>query len=135
MDAFLDFLHLLGAAVWLGGLVTLAVVIVVAFRSLEREAFRLLVRRAGWAFAALSAAAWLLLAASGLALAFRHGWPQLAVVKAILGGAVILAAVAHVFTGRHRDSRPFVVVSRTLSLLIFAATLALYWLGVKLAAG
>ena len=35
---FLIFLHLVGASVWLGGLVTLAAVIVVAFRSLEREA-------------------------------------------------------------------------------------------------
>lgn len=131
---FLIFLHLVGASVWLGGLVTLAAVIVVAFRSLEREAFRLLVRRAGWAFAGLSAGAWLLLAASGLALAYQHRWPELAVVKAILGGAVLLAAVAHVFTGRRSGSRPFVVVSRTLSLLIFAATLTLYWLGVKLAA-
>jgi uncharacterized membrane protein len=134
VDDLLDFLHLLGAAVWLGGLVTLAVVVVVAYRSLERDAFRLLVRRAGWAFAGLSLAAWLLLAASGLALAFGHGWPPLAVAKAILGGGVILAAVAHVFTGRRRDSRPLVLVSRTLSLLIFAATLTLFWLGVRLAA-
>lgn len=133
MDAALDFVHLLGAALWLGGLATLATVVVVAQRTLERDDFRLLVRRAGWAFAALSAGAWTLLAASGLALAIRHGWPQPAVVKAVLGGAVLVAAGAHVLTGRRRDSRPFLIVSRTLSPLIFAATLALYWLGVKLA--
>jgi uncharacterized membrane protein len=133
MEELLDFIHLIGAAVWLGGLVTLAAVILVAYRTLERAAFRLLVRRAGWAFAFLSAGAWVLLAASGLALAFRHGWPQLAVVKAALGGAVVLAAGAHVLTGRRRDSRAWTMVSRTLSLLIFAATLALFWLGVRLA--
>jgi uncharacterized membrane protein len=133
VDDLLDFVHLLGAGLWLGGLVTLAALILVAFRTLERDAFRILVRRAGWAFAALSAAAWLLLAVSGLLLAFRHGWPQLAVVKAILGGAVLVAAGAHVLTGRRRGSRALLMVSRTLSPLIFAATLALYWLGVRLA--
>lgn len=133
MDGFLDFVHLLGAAVWLGGLVMLALVILVAYRALEREAFRTLVPRAGWAFAWLSAGAWLLLAASGLTLAVRRGWPFLAVVKAVLGGTVIIAAAAHIFAGRRRGSRPLVMLSRTLALLIFAATLALYWLGVQLA--
>ena len=133
MDRTLVFVHLLGAAVWLGGLVTLAVVILVAQAALEREAFRTLVRRAGWAFAALSAGAWLLLATSGLALAARHGWPTLASVKVGLGAAVILAAAAHVFTGRRRDAKTMAAVSRTLALAIFAATLALFWLGVQLA--
>ena len=134
MEVTLDFVHLLGAAVWLGGLVTLAVVVLVAYRGLDRQAFRVLVRRAGWAFAALSVAAWLLLAASGLTLAVRHGWPALAIVKTVLGAVVLLAAAAHVFTGRRRDSKPLVMLSRTLSVLIFAATLALFWLGVQLAA-
>ncbi len=133
MGDFLVFVHLLGAAAWLGGLVTLALVILVAYRELEREAFRALVRKAGWAFALLSAASWLLLAGSGLALAFQRGWPSLAVAKAALGGGVLLASAAHVLSGRRRESRRFVVLSRTLSVLIFGATLALYWLGVQLA--
>lgn len=134
MSDLLVFLHLVGAAFWLGGLVTLAAVIVVAHRTLEREEFRLLVRRAGWTFAGISAVAWLLLAVSGVTRAFQRGWPSMAVTKAILGAIVLAAAVAHVLSGRRRDSRALLVVSRSLSLLIFGATLALFWLGVRLAA-
>jgi putative copper export protein len=50
----LVWLHVVGAAIWLGGLVTLATTVVVALRTLPRELFRAFVRRAGWAFAALS---------------------------------------------------------------------------------
>lgn len=134
MDDVLDFLHLLGAALWLGGLATLAVVLVVARSSLDQPAFRLLARRAGRAFAGLSALAWALLAGSGLALGFHRGWPGVVVLKLGLGAGVILAAVVHSLAGMRTGSRAAVGISRALSALIFAATLVLFWLGVRAAA-
>lgn len=82
----LVWLHLVGASLWLGGLVTLAAVVLVAARTVPRDAFGRSVRTAGWTFAGLSGLAWALLGVSGLVLAARLGWPVLAVVKAALGG-------------------------------------------------
>ena len=76
---FLVWLHVVGAALWLGGLVTLAVAVLVAFRSLPREQARLFVRNAGRAFAIVSVVAWILLAVSGLTFASQRHWPQLVV--------------------------------------------------------
>jgi uncharacterized membrane protein len=131
--AVLLWLHLVGASLWLGGLATLAVAVLVALRTLPRELFRSFVRRAGWAFAGVSAAAWLLIGVSGLLMAGRSGWPDLLRTKTVLAGAVLAAAVLHVVTGRLTASRLAVVTSRTLALLVFAGTLAIFWLGVQLA--
>jgi hypothetical protein len=125
--------HLVGAALWLGGLVTLAATVLVALRTLPREQFRAFVRRAGWAFAALSAVAWLLIGVSGVILAEQRAWPAVVRDKAVLGAAILLAAVAHVVTGRLTTSRVAIVTSRTLALLVFLGTLAIYWLGVQAA--
>jgi uncharacterized membrane protein len=132
--AVLIWLHLIGAALWLGGLVTLALIVVVALRTLPRELFRTLVRRAGWAFAGLSAVAWLLLGVSGLSLAGQLGWPAPVRLKTALAAGVLAATVLHVLTGRLTTSRPAVLVSRTLALLVLAGTLAIFWLGAQLAA-
>ncbi|MBO0686237.1 MAG: hypothetical protein J2P45_24070 [Candidatus Dormibacteraeota bacterium] len=129
----LVWLHLVGAGLWLGGLATLAVVILTALRTLPRESFRLLVRRVGWTFAALSAVSWLLIGASGLALAVRLGWPSLVVLKTAVGAALLLASGLHVLTGRLTASRPAVTVSRGLAVLVFAGTLWIFWLGVQVA--
>lgn len=131
--AILTWLHLVGAAVWLGGLVTLAMAALIALRSLPRELSRAFVRRAAWGFAALSGVAWLLVGASGLALAERSGWPALVRAKAFLGGALLVATVLHVVTGRLATSRLATVTSRTLALLVFLGTLAIFWLGVQAA--
>lgn len=135
MTAILTWLHLLGAALWLGGLVTLAVAVLVALRSLPREAFRPYVRRVGWAFAALSAVAWLLIAVPGLLLAASLAWPEPVRTKAALGGAILVATALHVVTGRFTTSRAAVLTSRTLALLIFAGTLLVFWLGVRISSG
>jgi putative copper resistance protein D len=131
---FLVWLHLVGAAIWLGGLVTLAVTVLVALRTLPRPEFRALVRRVGWAFAALSAAAWLSIGVSGVVLAGRLGWPAPIRIKAVLGAALVAATLLHVLTGRLTASRLAVVASRTLALLVFLGTLAVFWLGVQVAA-
>lgn len=132
--AVLVWLHLVGAALWLGGLVTLAVVVVVALRALPRELFRVFVRRAGWAFAGLSALAWLLIAVSGLLMAGQLGWPPLIRLKTVLGAALLAATALHVATGRLTSSRLAVVTSRTLALAVFGGTLLIFWLGVQAAA-
>lgn len=129
--AVLVWLHLVGAAVWLGGLVALAMAVLIALRTLPRELFRAFVRRAGWAFAGVSAAAWLLIGASGLVLAGQAGWPAPVRIKTVLAGAVVAATVLHVLTGRYSDSRLAVVTSRTLALLVLLGTLAIFWLGVQ----
>jgi uncharacterized membrane protein len=124
-------LHLVGAALWLGGLVTLALAVLVALRTLPPELFRAFVRRTGWAFAGLSALAWLLIAVPGLLLAGQLGWPSLVRVKAALGGVVLLAAALHVLTGRLTASQPAVLTSRALAALVLAGTAAAFWLGVQ----
>lgn len=126
-------LHLAGAALWLGGLVTLALAVLVALRTLPRELFRTFARRAGWGFAGLSALAWVLLAVPGLMLGAQLGWPALVRAKAALGGMVLLATLLHVLTGRMTESRAMVMTSRTLAALAFAGTVAAFWLGVQAA--
>jgi hypothetical protein len=131
--AVLIWLHLVGAALWLGGMVTLAMAVLIALRTLPRDLFHAFVRRAGWAFAVLSAAAWLMIGASGLLMAEHAGWPALVRLKAVLGGALLAATVLHVITGRLTSSSLATVLSRTLALLVFLGTLAIFWLGVQMA--
>jgi hypothetical protein len=95
--------------------------------------FRTLVRQAGWAFAGLSTVAWLLIGGSGLLMAGRLGWPALVRLKTALAGAVLVATLLHVATGRLTASRLAAVTSRGLALLVFAGTLAIFWLGVQAA--
>lgn len=133
--AVLIWLHLLGAALWLGGLVTLAVAVLVALRALPGEVFRLFVRQVGWAFASLSALAWLLIAVTGILMARQLGWPGPVRTKTALASAILAATALHVVTGRLPTSRAAVVSSRTLALLVFAGTLLIFWLGVQFSAG
>jgi hypothetical protein len=77
--------------------------------------------------------AWLLIAVPGIALAVRLGWPAPVRVKTALGGAVLVAAALHVVTGRQTASRPLVMASRALAVLVLAGTAAAFWLGVQAA--
>jgi len=131
--SLLLWLHLVGAAIWLGGLTALAVAVVTGSRTLPREPFRRFVRTLGWAFAGLSALAWVLIAVPGLIMAAALRWPELAVAKTGLGAAILLASGLHVATARLTASRLAIVTSRALALAIFVATLAVFWLGVQLA--
>jgi hypothetical protein len=130
---FLVWLHLVGAAIWLGGLVTLAVATFAALRALPREQFRLFIRSTGRAFGAVAGAALVLTGVTGLLLAAAHHWPRLAVDKIGLTVFVALAAVGHVGFGMRTSSRASVLVSRVLAVLLFLATLGLFWIGVRLA--
>ncbi len=129
----LVWMHLVGAALWLGGLATLATAVLVALRALPREEFRAFVRQVGWAFAGLSVLAWLLIGGSGLALAAQLRWPSLAVIKTVLAVVLLVATALHVVTGRQTRSRSLVLLSRALALAVFVITLAVFWLGAELA--
>jgi hypothetical protein len=130
----LVWLHLVGAYLWLGGLVTLALIVAVALRTLPRPEFRAFVRRVGWAFAGLSALAWLLIAASGLPMAVRLGWPAPVRAKTAVAGAVLAATALHVVAGRRTASRAAVTASRVLAALVLLGTLVIFWLGARAAA-
>jgi len=138
--------HLVAAGVWLGGMTILAVIAVVAARTLDKDAFRLLMSRAGRAFAALSVAAWVALAVSGAAMAWprlHHSLAELTstafgntlTLKTSLAAGVVLLTVAHSLAGRRAGSRASIVASRLLSPLILLGTLAIFWLAVRLSDG
>jgi putative copper export protein len=138
--------HLVAAGVWLGGMTLLAVVAVIAARTLDRGTFRLLMGRAGRAFAVLSAVAWLALAVSGAVMAWprlHHSLSELAsttfgnllALKTSLAAGVVLLTVAHSLAGRRPDSRASIVASRVLSPLILLGTVAIFWLAVRLSEG
>jgi hypothetical protein len=54
-------------------------------------------------------------------------------IKTVLGATLLAATVLHVVTGRMTASRLATVTSRTLALLVFVGTLAIFWLGVQAA--
>ena len=136
------FLHLLGAALWLGGLATLLLAVLAGIRSLDRESFRLFIRTAGRAFAAVSAVAWLDLAVTGALLGRSHLHSSDALTgtlfgrtltaKICLAAVALVAAALHTWTGRMAGRRP-VAVSRALAGISFAATLGVFWLSATLA--
>lgn len=89
-------------------------------------------RVAGRIFGGLSVVVWLVLGATGLALAAHNGWSRLLVDKTTLAVVVVLMAVVHTVLGMRTASRAAVMTSRTLAVLIFAATLVIYWMAVNL---
>ena len=146
MDEAWRLIHLVAAAFWLGGMIVLAIVAVIAVRTLDRSTFRGLMSRTGRAFAVASVAAWTLIAISGAAMA----WPRLSFTLGALAStsfghllqaktglavlAVILTAV-HTVAGRRTDSRMALIASRVISPLLFAVTLAIFWLAVRMTEG
>lgn len=137
------YLHLIGASLWLGGLAALAVTVLSAARALEPPAFREFIRTTGWALVGLFGLAWGLLGVSGLVLAgpLLQSWPtlpeagrgRLLLAKIVLSGLLLAGSAAHVVSGRRTGSRTARVVSRLLAVAIFAVSLVVFWLGVRLA--
>src|SRR6266571_4290067 len=135
------FLHLVAAAYWLGGVIVLAIVAVIAARSLERPAFRGLMSQVGRVYLVGSLVAWLLLAITGLAMA-RDRIPTLAAVgstpwgrtlelKTGLAVAAVILTLAHSWAG-NRSSARAIVASRFLSPVILILTLAIFYLASRL---
>jgi putative copper export protein len=146
MDEAWRLIHLVAAAFWLGGMIVLAIVAVIAARTLDRPTFRGLMSRTGRAFAVASVAAWTLIAISGAAMA----WPRLGFTLGglastsfgrLLEAKTGLAALAVIFTamhtiaGRHSSSRGALIASRVISPLLFAVTLGIFWLAVRMTEG
>lgn len=146
MDETWRLIHLVAAAYWLGGLLLLAVVAVIALRTLDQPTFRMFMSRAGQAFAISSIIAWLLIAVSGAAMAWpRLGYTLSALPRSTFGRlleaktslalvAVILTGV-HSVAGRRTGSRAAVVASRVISPLLFLTTLGIFWLAVRMTEG
>jgi copper transport protein len=142
MDATWRFGHLVAAAYWLGGLIALAIVALVARRTLPPDRFGFLMRRAGRTFAVGAVVAGLVLAASGIALARGRlpswealtttPWGRTLALKTILAVVVTLLALVHSWMGS-RTERFAVLVSRALSPAILLVTLAVFYLAARLA--
>jgi putative copper export protein len=138
-------LHLIAAAYWLGGLIALAMLAVVAHRLLEAEAFRALMTRAGRAFLAGSVVAWALIAVSGVSMAAGRlhnlgelqstGWGRTLELKSGIALVAIILTAVHSVAGARSSSTGWVATSRVLSPLILVTTLAIYYLAVRLAEG
>jgi putative copper export protein len=142
MDSSWRFLHIVAAAYWLGGLIVLAILAVVAKRTLAPEDFGLLMRRAGWAFAGGALFAGLVLAASGVALARQRlvsvealastPWGRTLALKSTLAAAATVLTIIHSWTGSRRG-RGAVLASRALSPAILLLTLGIFYLASRLA--
>ena len=139
-------MHLLAAGVWVGGLVLLAVVAVVARRRLDAAGFRQLMSGAGRAFAWTSVAAWTLIAASGAAMAWPRlhgrlgnlaatGWGNLLEAKTGLAALLVALTVAHGYAGSRTESRRWIAASRVLSPVLLLLTVAIFWLAIRMTEG
>ena len=123
----LRWLHLIAAAVWLGGMVTLAVVVVTLRRQgVNREQLRAVAR----AFARLSWAAMGLLLVTGIAQAsLYHLWSHPPLMwKLTAVAATIAVALVHQFTATRlgpRGQRALEVLMLVATLLVFAAAVRL----------
>ena len=144
MDIFWRWLHLVAASFWLGGLIMLAIVTVIALRAIDAATFRQLIRRVGRAFLVGSIIAWAILGMSGVGMASARLRSLGELTSASFGrtlaektGLFLLAivlTVAHTVAGA-RSSLLAVRLSRTLSPLIFVVTLAIFYFAVRLAEG
>ena len=138
-------LHLLAAAYWMGGLIVLAMLAVVAHRVLDQAEFRILMSSAGRAFLTGSLAAWAVIAISGVAMAAGrlHGidglqstaWGRTLEAKTGFALFAVLLTTAHSLAGKKTWSPGSVAASRFLSPLILLATLGIFYLAVRLTEG
>ena len=146
MDEAWRLIHLVAAAFWLGGLIFLAFVAVIAARTLDRPAFRRLMSRTGRAFAVGSVVAWTLIATSGAAMA----WPRLGYSlnqlestsfghlleeKTRLMVLLLILTGVHTVASRRTDSKAAIVASRILAPLLFVVTLGIFWFAVRMTEG
>ena len=145
MDEAWRLLHLLAAAFWLGGLIVLGMLAVVSHRVLDAESFQTLMVSAGRAFLGASAIAWIVIAASGVALAAGRiqgvgqlqstGWGRTLEAKTGLAFLAVVLAAVHSVAGRKTSSAGWVVASRGLSALVLLVTVGVFYLAVRLTEG
>jgi hypothetical protein len=123
------FVHVTGAAVWLGIQVTLLVLVPAMRRQLPAEQVRDIVRRAGRSLAIVGGTALLMIATSGIALA-RHessakAHPGVVGLKEGLLVAIVVLLSGHAYV-RGRNAR--IAASALILVLTLAAILAGAWL-------
>lgn len=123
------FVHVTGAAIWLGIQVTLLVLVPALRRQLPAEQVRAIVRKAGRSLAIVGGAALLMIAASGIALA-RHessadAHPGVVGLKEGLLVAMVVLLGGHAYV-RGRIAR--IAASALILVLTLAAILAGAWL-------
>jgi hypothetical protein len=116
------FVHVTGAAIWLGIQVTLLVLVPALRRQLPAEQVRAIVRKAGRSLAIVGGAALLMIAASGIALA-RHESSAEAHPGVVGLKEGLLVANAYV---RGRTAR--IAASALILVLTLTAILAGAWL-------
>lgn len=123
------FVHVTGAAIWLGVQVTLLVLVPALRRQLPPEQVREIVRKAGRSLAIVGGTALLMIAASGIALA-RHessakAHPGVVGLKEAILVAMIVLVAGHAYV-RGRNAR--LAASALMLLLTLTAILAGAWL-------
>lgn len=123
------FVHVTGAAVWLGIQVTLLVLVPALRRQLPPDQVREIVRKAGRSLAIVGGTALLMVAASGVALA-RHessarAHPGIVGLKEAILIAMIVLLAGHAYV-RGRNVR--LAASALMLVLTLAAILAGAWL-------
>ena len=122
---FVFYLHLLAATVWVGGLITLAVIIS-GVRSVtdDRTVIATIARR----FGALSWAAMTVLVATGLIQAADYGWSGLLLIKVSLVLASIILSIWHSLGAHSQLPARRAMIQATiliLALVILALAVAL----------
>ncbi len=135
---------MLAAAYWLGGLVMLAMLAMVAHRVLDLPTFRVLMVSAGRAFLVGSIVAWAVIAVSGVGLAasrlqglaqLQSGWGRTLELKTGLALLAVLLTAVHSVAGSRTSSARWVAASRVLSPLILLITIGIFYLAVRLIEG
>lgn len=148
------FLHVLGAAAWVGGMLAIGAVVVPAARSAgDRLAGRRVLTAATRRFGVLGALAWVLLLASGLGLLDHRGLtvadlPDSEYGRRILAKLVLLLAMGVVtalhalWQGPHvrraeeagdaAAARPWKILGAVFDGFLLVASLAALWLAVSL---
>ena len=144
METLWRVIHLVAAAYWLGGLLTLAIVAVAARRRLEAGAFAAVMASAGRTFMWGALVAGLLLAVSGVAMASAHlgsaadltssAWGRTLLEKTGLVAIAVALTATHSVAGARATSRSWRIASRVLSPAILAVTLGIFYMAARLAA-
>lgn len=136
-----QFLHVLGAALWVGGQLAVSLVVLpLARRMLDTDRRAELLTAIGRRFGVLTAAVFLpVQLATGVALAWRHGvtWASLAepgygralTAKLVLFAMVMVAAALH---GRASGRRP--LFARAMAIAALAGSVGVVLLAAALAA-
>ena len=154
LGTLIRFVHLLGVAVWLGGMITVGAVVIPALRAgADRDAARPLVTRVARRFAIWGGAGWLLILITGFGLLGDRGvsvadlpdseWGQRVLAKLALLLAMGVAVLAHAAwqgprvrraedAGDAASARRWRILGGVLDGLILLGTLAALWLAASL---